>query len=66
MKGNEKILLKEGVFIIVISNEEEEETNELETVIVIEFDIQKIKPKQQCLDVSPCKKYLYAKNYLQG
>jgi hypothetical protein len=44
-KGNEKTLLEEGVFIIVISNKEEEETNELETLIVTKINIQEFKVK---------------------
>jgi hypothetical protein len=45
VKGNEKTLLEEGVFIIVISNEEEEETNEIKTLIVTEINIQKFKAR---------------------
>ncbi len=45
VKGNEKTLLKEGVFIIVINDEEEEETIELETLIMTEIDIQEFKAR---------------------
>jgi hypothetical protein len=38
-------LLKEGVFIIVINDEKEEETIELETLIMTEIYIQEFKAR---------------------
>jgi hypothetical protein len=38
-------LLEEGVLIIIISDKEEEETNESKTLIMIEVDIQEFKAK---------------------
>ncbi len=44
-ESNEKKLLKEGVFIIVINDEKEEETIELETLIMTEIYIQEFKAR---------------------
>lgn len=53
VKGNEKTLLKEGVFIIIISNEEKEETNELKTRIMTEIDPPKIQSQSNNVLMSP-------------
>jgi len=38
-------MLEEGVETLIINDDEEEETNDLETPIVIEVDIQEFKAK---------------------
>jgi hypothetical protein len=59
VEGNEKTLLKKGVFIIVISNKEEEETNELETLIVTKIDHPKIQSQNNNVLMSPHVKNIY-------